>query len=274
MSQPEDPADLADEEEDGGAITPPDAPNDDDDGEEGWDEPGEAAFPSSPGGGSVKLLAGPIGNLGDITLRALQVLRDCHAVACEDTRRTRVLLERHGIPHKSLLSLHDHNEAHRAAEVASRAQRGEVIAVLSDAGMPTVSDPGFRLVRHCIAVGVPIEVLPGPSAVLTALAGSGLPTDAFFFGGFLPHKSGKKERLLQRALDREETSIFFESPHRIVKTLGQLAGLAPDRPVCVARELTKRHETWHRGTAQSLSEAFAGRTVKGEITMVIAGAKS
>lgn len=224
--------------------------------------------------GGIRLVAGPIGNLGDITLRALALLRDCHAIACEDTRHTRKLLERHEIPHKPLLSLHEHNEDHRITEILARARQGEIIAVLSDAGMPTISDPGFRLVRRCIEEGVPVEVLPGPSAVLTAVAGSGLPTDAFYFGGFLSHKTGKKEKQLERALERVETSIFFESPHRIAKTLGILASRAPERAVCVARELTKRHETWHRGTAQKLFAAFDGKTARGEITLVIAGDKS
>jgi 16S rRNA (cytidine1402-2'-O)-methyltransferase len=226
------------------------------------------------GQGSVSFVAGPIGNLGDITSRAVECLKSADLIACEDTRHSRRLLDHHGVETRELISLHDRNEAARAPELVKRAQSGARIACISDAGMPAVSDPGYRLIRACIAADVEIDVLPGPSAVLTALVGSGLPTDAFRFGGFLPHKSGKKETELRKALDGTDTALFFESPHRIVKTLALLAKLEPDRLVCVARELTKKFQTWHRGTAAELSAEFEQRgdaKVRGEITLVIAG---
>lgn len=222
--------------------------------------------------GRVVLIASPIGNLGDITYRAVECLRSCDAIACEDTRHSRRLLQAYDIPPKPLISLNDRNEAARSEEIAGRIlSRNECVAVLSDAGMPTISDPGYRLVQLCISREIPVEVLPGPSAVLTALAGSGLPTDAHFFGGFLPHKSGKRERILRQALERECTSIFFESPYRIGKTIATLAQLDPGRPICLARELTKKFETFHRGTARDLAEDLAEKPLKGEMTLLISG---
>ncbi len=225
-------------------------------------------------GGLVSFVAGPIGNLGDITARALETLRSADVIACEDTRHSRRLLDHYQIVGKELLSLHDRNEAARAIELVARAQAGARIACISDAGMPGVSDPGYRMLRTCIEGDVEIDVLPGPSAVLTALVGSGLPTDAFRFGGFLPHKSGKKETELKTALADTATSLFFESPHRIAKTLALLATLDAGRQVCVARELTKKFQTWHRGSAAELAAEFndeAKGKARGEITLVIAG---
>ncbi|MCB1076611.1 MAG: 16S rRNA (cytidine(1402)-2'-O)-methyltransferase [Verrucomicrobiae bacterium] len=221
--------------------------------------------------GRVALIATPIGNLADLTLRALERLRHSDVICCEDTRHSLRLLQRYAVGRKTLVSLHDRNEDRRIDEIISRARAGEAIAVLSDAGMPTVSDPGFRLVRACIEAGVPVDVLPGPSAVLTALAGSGLPTDAFYFGGFLPPKSGRRETEMREALDRTCTSIYFESPHRIARTLRVIATLSPDRPVCVARELTKKFETYHRGNAADLATQFENSPRKGEMTLVISG---
>ncbi len=226
---------------------------------------------SEPFRGRVALIASPIGNLADLTFRALARLRAADMICCEDTRHSQRLLQRHEIARKPLLSLHERNEASRSDEVIAQAKTGKVIAVLSDAGMPTVSDPGFRLVRACIDAGVPVDVLPGPSAVLTALAGSGLPTDAFYFGGFLPPKSGRRERELREALERRATSIYFETPHRIVRTLSVLADIDPERSLCVARELTKKFETFHRGSARELAEDFSRSPRKGEMTLVIAG---
>jgi len=222
----------------------------------------------------VSFVAGPIGNLGDITARALDTLREADIIACEDTRHSRRLLDHYDIEGKELLSLHDRNEATRANELVARAQAGAKIACISDAGMPGVSDPGYRMLRACIEGQVEIDVLPGPSAVLTALVGSGLPTDAFRFSGFLPHKAGKKETELRNALADTATSLFFESPHRIAKTLTLLASLDAGRPVCVARELTKKFQTWHRGSAAELAAEFNDATkgkARGEITLVIAG---
>ncbi|MCB1230454.1 MAG: 16S rRNA (cytidine(1402)-2'-O)-methyltransferase [Verrucomicrobiae bacterium] len=222
--------------------------------------------------GRVALIASPIGNLGDLSFRARERLESADLICCEDTRHSIRLLQRHEIGRKALLSLHDRNEASRAEEIIARAREGAAVCVLSDAGMPTVSDPGYRLVRACIEAEVPVDVLPGPSAVLTALAGSGLPTDAFYFGGFLPPKSGRRETELREALERRATSIYFESPHRIAKTLTALAALDPERSVCVARELTKKFETFHRGSAGELAEAFNRQPRKGEMTLLIEGA--
>ena len=231
----------------------------------------ETAESSSARNGVLQLIGSPIGNLEDITLRAISCLKSADLIACEDTRHSRRLLNHLEISPKELVSLHDHNESSKAQWIAGRAAAGETVALLSDAGMPTVSDPGFRLVNACIDSGVTVEVIPGPSAVLTGLAGSGLPTDSFYFGGFLPVKSGKKTKELEAALSRRETSIYFESPHRIGRTLHALAELRPDRRVCVARELTKRFETYHRGTALDLADEFGAKSAKGEITLLIQG---
>ena len=176
----------------------------------------------------------PIGNLGDITFRAVETLRDVDLVAAEDTRHAQILLHRYEIS-KPLISYHEHNEARRTQELTSSLTEGKKVALLTDAGTPSVSDPGYRLVSACRARGIPVTVLPGPSAVLTALVGSGLPTDRFYFGGFLPVKSGQRRSELERAVAREVTSIYFESPHRLVRSLELLAELAPDRSICVAR---------------------------------------
>ena len=216
------------------------------------------------------LVGSPIGNLGDITLRALEVLKDVVIVAAEDTRRSSVLLKRFDIS-KPLISFHEHNEARRTAELIERLRRGEKVALLTDAGMPSVSDPGYRLVRACIESRIRVEVIPGPSAVLTALVGSGLPTDRFYFGGFLPVKSGQRERELLAALARECTSIYFESPHRILKSLEVLRRADPHRQVCVARELTKQFEEYRRGEVESVFAHYEAHPAKGEITLVISG---
>ncbi len=221
--------------------------------------------------GKLSVICTPIGNLDDITLRAARTLEEADLLACEDTRHSLRLLQHCKISHKELISLNDHNEGDKAPFLAEQASDGRHIALLSDAGAPTVSDPGFRLVNACIDAGVPVSVIPGPSAVITALAGSGLPTHAFYFGGFLPVKSGKRQRLLEEAIERDATSLFFESPHRILKTLAALSELAPDQPICVARELTKKFETYHRGTAASLLEELQPGPVKGEITLLIQG---
>jgi 16S rRNA (cytidine1402-2'-O)-methyltransferase len=222
--------------------------------------------------GLVQLVATPIGNLGDITFRAAEAIRQADVVACEDTRHSRRLLEHLGIRDKELVALHDHNERFRAAALVERVKDGAKLVYLSDAGMPGISDPGYRLVNAAHEAGVRVEVLPGPCAVVTALAGSGLPSDAFYFGGFLAVKSGRRTRELSESLDRRETSIFYESPHRLAGTLEILQTLAPDREICVARELTKRFETYHRGSAAELSGYFSAHPPKGEITLLIRGA--
>jgi 16S rRNA (cytidine1402-2'-O)-methyltransferase len=209
----------------------------------------------------------PIGNLEDVTLRVLAALRDADVVACEDTRHTRVLLERYGVS-ASLVSYHEHNERARAAELVSRMQEGAVVALVSDAGMPLVSDPGYALVQGCIAAGLAVEVLPGPSAALTALVASGLPSDAWRFAGFLPRKRGALEEVLRSP----ETVVAFESPRRVGASLGVLASLDAARPVAVCRELTKLHEQIVRGTASELAARYAEQDPRGEIVLVIGGA--
>ncbi|NNE91751.1 MAG: 16S rRNA (cytidine(1402)-2'-O)-methyltransferase [Verrucomicrobiales bacterium] len=222
--------------------------------------------------GKVSLIASPIGNLGDITIRAIECLRQADLIACEDTRHSRKLLAHYEIDGKELVSCHDHNEARRAEEIAGRAANGARVSLLTDAGTPSVSDPGYRVVNACRERGVEIEILPGASAVLTALVGSGFPTDAFYFGGFLPVKSGRKTRVLTESIERAETSLFFESPHRIAKTANVLADLAPEREICVARELTKKFEEFLRGPAPDVAAELNSRdAVKGEITLLIRG---
>ena len=214
------------------------------------------------------LVPTPIGNLGDITLRALEVLKEVDLIACEDTRHSGHLL-RHFAIHKPLVSYHEHNEARRTAELIEQLAQGKSIAVITDAGMPAISDPGHRLLHACIERGLAYTVLPGPSAVLTALIGSGFAADQFFFGGFLPPKSGGRERDLRTAAARAETSIFFESPHRLVKTLAVCAMHLPTRLLCVARELTKTFEEFRRGTAAELLAHYTAHPPKGEIVFLV-----
>jgi len=224
---------------------------------------------SSEISGRIILVPTPIGNLADITLRAVEILRSADRIACEDTRHSGPLLAHHGISGKPLVALHDHNEARRAPDLIAAARAGETIALISDAGMPGISDPGYRLVQACIESGTPFEVLPGPSAVITALIGSGFPCHAFRFGGFLSVKSGKRRSALSAALESGETGIFFESPHRILSTLEILTEVNPNARTCVARELTKKFETYHRGTATELRDYFKAHPAKGEIVLLV-----
>jgi 16S rRNA (cytidine1402-2'-O)-methyltransferase len=206
----------------------------------------------------------PIGNLEDVTLRVLSALREADVVACEDTRRTRVLLDRYGVSGR-LVSYHEHNEQARAASLVAEMRDGAVVALVSDAGMPLVSDPGYVLVRACVAAGLPVEVLPGPSAALTALVASGLPSAEWHFAGFLPRKKGELSRLFESV---PGTLVAFESPRRVPATLALLASADPSRPVAVCRELTKAHEEVVRGTAAELAERYAGAAPKGEVVLV------
>jgi 16S rRNA (cytidine1402-2'-O)-methyltransferase len=208
----------------------------------------------------------PIGNLEDVTLRVLSSLRDADIVACEDTRRTRVLLDRYGVTAR-LVSYHEHNEQARAAELVARMRDGEVVALVSDAGMPLISDPGFELVRACVGAGLAVEVLPGPSAVLAALVASGLESDRWRFVGFLPRRRGELERVLGA---NAETLVAFEAPGRVGRTLATLAALDPKRRVAVCRELTKLHEEVVRGSAEELATRYAKQAPKGEVALVIA----
>jgi 16S rRNA (cytidine1402-2'-O)-methyltransferase len=220
--------------------------------------------------GGLYLVATPIGNLEDITLRALRVLKEAHIIACEDTRHTRGLLTRYEISGKRLLSCHEHNEEARAAELVEAMQAGQNVALVSDAGTPAISDPGFRVVQAAIAAGLPVFSIPGPVAAIAALASSGLPTDAFSFHGFLPAKQGQRQSALEALRDQAATLIFYEAPHRIVKTLADVIKTLGDRSVVVARELTKLHEEILRGPASEVMAALAGRErVKGEIVLLI-----
>jgi 16S rRNA (cytidine1402-2'-O)-methyltransferase len=209
----------------------------------------------------------PIGNLEDVTLRVLSALREADVIACEDTRRTRVLLERYGVS-ASLVSYHEHNERMRSAELVDRMRDGAVVALVSDAGMPLVSDPGYLLVQGAVAAGLEVEVLPGPSAALAALVASALPSDAWRFAGFLPRKRGP----LLEVLSSPETVVAFESPKRVAATLETLASVDPERPVALCRELTKVHEEVVRGTAGELAERYAAAPPRGEIVLVVGGA--
>jgi 16S rRNA (cytidine1402-2'-O)-methyltransferase len=216
----------------------------------------------------LTLVPTPLGNLGDLTIRAKQALAQADLIAAEDTRHTGQLLSVLEL-RKPMISLHDHNEVSRIPYLLENLREGKSIALVSDAGMPLISDPGYRLVRAVIDAGLPLTVLPGPSAILTALAGSGLPPYPFYFGGFLPVKSGKKESELRAAIQRGCTHVYFESPFRIVKTLETLSALAPDASVCVARELTKKFEEFRRGKPAEVAEFYTSHPPKGEITIVL-----
>jgi 16S rRNA (cytidine1402-2'-O)-methyltransferase len=214
------------------------------------------------------VVATPIGNLGDITLRALEVLKSVDVIAAEDTRHSGLLLKHLEIK-KPFVSYHEHNEAARTPELVERLWRGENVALITDAGLPGLSDPGLRLIRECIKRELPFTIIPGASSILTALLGSGFSTEKFSFRGFLPVKSGQRERALRAAAERDETAIFFESPYRLTKTLAACIDIMPERQLCVARELTKKFEEFRRGTASELLAHYQARPPKGEIVLVI-----
>jgi 16S rRNA (cytidine1402-2'-O)-methyltransferase len=216
------------------------------------------------------VVATPIGNLGDLTQRALEVLKAVDLVAAEDTRHSGILLKHYQIE-KPLVSFHQHNEAMRTSKLVERLAAGEEIALITDAGTPGISDPGARLVRECIKRELDFTIVPGPSSILTALVGSGFSCEKFCFTGFLPIKSGQRERELRRAAAREETSIYFESPYRLMKTLKAAADVLQDRRLCVARELTKKFEEFRRGTATDLRAHYDAHPPKGEIVLLISG---
>jgi len=220
--------------------------------------------------GKLYVVGTPIGNLEDITVRALRVLKEVDLVAAEDTRHTGLLLHHFGIqvPQQSY---HKFNESQRQADFLQRLQDGGKIALVSDAGMPGVSDPGERLIRACVAAGIDIEVVPGPSAVLHALVGSGLKITPFYFGGFLPVKGGGRQKELAAAGARECTSVYFESPYRLLRTLEDCSVVIPERRVCVARELTKKFEEIRRGTGAELLAHYLKAKVRGEITFLVEG---
>ena len=216
------------------------------------------------------IVATPIGNLEDITHRAVRILKEASVIACEDTRQTRKLLTHFGID-TPMVSYHEHNEAQRTPELIERLEAGATIALVSDAGTPLVSDPGYRLVEVATSRGIPVVPIPGVSAALTALAAAGLPTDQFRFCGFLPPKSGQRRKALEKLKGEDATLIFYEAPHRILATLEDIAEVfGPDRPTVVARELTKLHEEFLRGTAREVHDKLAARdAIKGEITLLV-----
>ena len=222
----------------------------------------------------LTLVPTPIGNLEDITLRALRVLKEADLIACEDTRTSGILLAHYGIETPKT-SYHDHNERRKAPQLIAQMEAGQHVALISDAGSPGISDPGFYLVRACVEAGIPVEALPGATAFVPALTLSALPSDQFVFVGFLPQKKGRQTQI--RALaDETRTMVFYESPHRLVKALDQLAeAFGPDRPAAVARELTKKFEEVERGTLASLAETYGAQPkVRGEIVLVVGGRES
>jgi 16S rRNA (cytidine1402-2'-O)-methyltransferase len=218
--------------------------------------------------GCLYLVATPIGNLEDITLRALRILKEADQIACEDTRHTLKLLSHYEI-HKPLVSYHEHNELTRAPELVLAMEEGATIALVSDAGMPLVSDPGHRLVTLAIRHRIPIVPIPGPAALLTALSASGLPNDEFLFLGFLPARSGERQRALERLRIEDRTLIFYEAPHRIGDTIADAVAILGDRPACLAREVTKVHEEFRRGKLTEIFQTLVDEPAKGEITLVV-----
>lgn len=225
-------------------------------------------MPGASRQGRLVVCATPIGNLGDVTLRVLDALAEADVIAAEDTRVTRKLLARHGVS-TPLEPYHAHNLATRTPAIVKRVAGGAVVALVSDAGTPGISDPGARLIDACLEAGLPVEVLPGPSAVVTALVASGLPTHAFYFGGFLPRKAGERARRLRGLAELDATLVFYESPGRTPATARALAEAFPHRRAAMARELTKLHEEVLRGTATELADALDGRALKGEVVLLV-----
>jgi 16S rRNA (cytidine1402-2'-O)-methyltransferase len=220
--------------------------------------------------GTLYIVSTPIGNLEDITLRAVRILKEVDLIAAEDTRHTGLLLRHFGIQ-KPLTSYFEGNELKKKEWILSRLNQGDRIALVSDAGTPGISDPGFRLIQVAIENQIPIVPIPGPSAVITALSVSGLPTDAFLFKGFLPHKSKKRKDLLKQLEETKETLIFYESPHRLNETLKDILDILGDREIVLTRELTKIYEEILRGKVSEIQHQLAEKKIKGEITLVISG---
>ena len=225
---------------------------------------------SHPYGGILYIVSTPIGNMEDITLRALRILKEIDLIAAEDTRQTGLLLKYHNI-HKPLTSYFEGNEWKKKEFLLTKLKEGNHIALVSDAGTPGISDPGFRLIQSAIQEGISVIPIPGPSAVVTALSISGLPTDAFLFKGFLPHKSKKRRDLLEQMEEARETLIFYESPHRISETLKDIYEILGDREMVLTRELTKVYEEILRGKVSEIQHQIGERKLKGEITLVISG---
>ena len=219
--------------------------------------------------GTLYVCATPIGNLGDITLRVLDTLREVDLIAAEDTRHSRKLLQHFQIK-TPLTSYHEHNEKKKSLELAEKLRDGKTIALISDAGLPGISDPGCEVIRLCREEGIPVDVLPGPNAALTALVLSGMPTEHFAFHGFLPSGTGERKRSLEQIANLPQTQIFYEAPHRLVATLKGMSEFFGEREAAVVRELTKLHQQVHRGTVLGLLEAFEETAPRGECCIVIA----
>jgi 16S rRNA (cytidine1402-2'-O)-methyltransferase len=220
------------------------------------------------GTGCLYLVATPIGNLEDITLRAIRILKEADIIACEDTRQTQKLLQHYGI-RKEMVSYHEHNELTRSPELAIELEQGAKIALVSDAGTPGISDPGHRLVTLCLRHHIPVVPIPGPSALVAALAASGLPTEEFLFVGFLPPRAGARRKALDALKAESRTLIFYEAPHRVVETLADASEILGPRPAVIAREVTKIHEEFLRGPLVELLESARKRAPRGEITLLI-----
>src|SRR5438445_648651 len=223
---------------------------------------------NSVAGGCLYLVGTPIGNLEDITLRALRILKEVDQIACEDTRHTQKLLTHYDIP-KPLVSYHEHNELTRAPELVVSLEHGTKIALVSDAGMPLVSDPGYRLVALCLRHQIPVVPVPGPSALLAALSASGLPNEECLFVGFLPARTGERQRALERLRIEDRTIILYEAPHRLEESVAAALEILGDRPACLAREVTKLHEEFRRGKLSALAASLEERPARGEITLLI-----
>lgn len=223
--------------------------------------------------GALFVVATPIGNLGDMSHRAVETLREVELILCEDTRQTRKLLDHYGV-RTPTMAYHDHNEARKTPELVERLTNGAQIALVSDAGTPTISDPGYRLLNALRSTDVAVVPIPGASAVTALLSVSGLPTDRFLFEGFLPVKKGKRQRRLDELAVEKGTIVLFESPHRIARTLAECLDVWGDRPACIGRELTKKFEEIRRGHLSELCEWAGQRTLKGEITLAVSGASA
>lgn len=218
--------------------------------------------------GKLFVVPTPIGNLQDITLRALEVLKQVNTIAAEDTRHTGKLLAHYEIK-KPLLSYQEHNELQRIPQIVQLLQDGQDVALVSDAGTPALSDPGFKLIRQAIAESIEVDVLPGASSILVGLVGSGLPTDKFYFGGFLPRTSSKRQKALVEVKNLSASLIFFESPHRVAAMLSDALAVFGNRQAVIARELTKLHQDYWRGSLGSVESSFSSKNIKGEVVVVI-----
>ena len=221
--------------------------------------------------GTLYLVATPIGNLQDITLRALETLRQADIIACEDTRHTRKLLNHYGISGR-VISYHEHNESERAAKLVSMLKDGSSVAIVSDAGTPAISDPGYRLVVEAVRGGIQVVPVPGPSAFAAVLSASGLPTDRFVFEGFLPSKKQERDTRLRGLRSESRTLVFYEAPHRLKESLIEMRRIFGDRQIVIAREVSKVHEEFLRGTIAAMVSQLAEREVKGEVTIIVHGA--